>query len=136
MKARHYITMRTVPRVPEHLPVRGRVRGRVRGPVLGLILGAAALALASTEAHGAGPEPGKPGAAVPLPGDPKLRPGEWNPRKAPEGWTVVESRHYQVQSQVGDSKAQRLAEHLEGMLPLYRSLMNSVRRLMSWTALV
>jgi hypothetical protein len=62
-------------------------------------------------------------------GDTQVRPGEWNPRKVPEGWVVAETDHYQVQSQVGASKASRLAEHLMGMLGLYEGFLPTSRKL-------
>ncbi|MCB9897305.1 MAG: DUF1570 domain-containing protein [Planctomycetes bacterium] len=61
--------------------------------------------------------------AAALPGDPQVRPGEWNPKKAPPGWVVLETEHYQVQSQIGREKAERLAEHLEAMLDVYREML-------------
>ncbi len=62
-------------------------------------------------------------------GDPVVRPGKWNPKKAPPGWVVVETDHYQVQSQCGKDKAVALAAHLESMLDLYRSFLPTHRKL-------
>jgi len=62
-------------------------------------------------------------------GDPQVRPGEWNPDKAPPGWVVVQTRNYQVQSEVGEAKGRLLAEHLEGMLDLYRELLPFTKRM-------
>ena len=61
--------------------------------------------------------------AATTPGDPQVRPGEWNPKKAPPGWVVLETEHYQVQSQIGVEKAERLAQHLEAMLDVYRGML-------------
>ena len=57
------------------------------------------------------------------PGDAAVRPGKWNPRKAPPGWVVVETKHYQVQSEVGEAKGAALGEHLEQMLEIYRDFL-------------
>jgi hypothetical protein len=64
-----------------------------------------------------------------LAGDPQVRPGKWNPDKPPPGWLVVETDHYQVQSHVGEGKARRLADHLEGMLDLYREILPFRKRM-------
>jgi hypothetical protein len=57
------------------------------------------------------------------PGDPTVRAGTWNPRKTPPGWVVVETEHYQVQSEVGEAMGRALGEHLERMLGLYRDFL-------------
>jgi len=69
-------------------------------------------------------------AAVLAPGahagdDDDVRAGEWGKRKVPAGWVVVDTPHYQVQSQVGKDKAKLLGDHLEGMRLLYRELVKS-----------
>ena len=64
-----------------------------------------------------------PGTAMAAPGDERVRPGEWSKRKVPDGWVVVETDHYQVQSQVGEAKARRLADHLEAMLDVYGEIL-------------
>jgi len=69
-------------------------------------------------------------AAVLVPGahaedDDRVRAGKWNKRKVPDGWVVVDTPNYQVQSQVGKEKASALGEHLEGMRLLYRELVKS-----------
>ena len=47
--------------------------------------------------------------------------GMWKNRgDYPDGWAVVKSKHYQIQSQVGQDKAQRLADHMEKMLHVYK----------------
>ncbi len=53
----------------------------------------------------------------------EIKPGPWNTaNKVPEGWVIYESRYYQVQSQAGLEKAKRLAEHMEVMNAVYRSM--------------
>lgn len=52
--------------------------------------------------------------------DGKIRPGKWTSKSRwADGWTVYESKHYQIQSQVGKDKAKRLADHMEKMFKLY-----------------
>ncbi|MCB9884798.1 MAG: DUF1570 domain-containing protein [Planctomycetes bacterium] len=52
-----------------------------------------------------------------------IKPGPWNTAsKLPDGWVIYESRYYQVQSQAGIEKAKRLAEHMEVMNAVYRSM--------------
>jgi len=49
-----------------------------------------------------------------------IHPGKWTSKsKWARGWIVYESRHYQIQSQVGKEKAKRLADHMEQMFKLY-----------------
>ena len=56
----------------------------------------------------------------------KIRPGPWNQRsKIPAGWVVLNTRHYHVQSQAGEEKAQRLADHMEAMLRVYKKRFRS-----------
>lgn len=62
-------------------------------------------------------------------GDPLVRPGKWNPKDAPPGWLVIETDHYQVQSQVSEAKARALAEHLESMLDLYKEILPFRKRI-------
>ncbi len=51
----------------------------------------------------------------------EIRPGAWKQRsKIPEGWIVLNTRNYHVQSQAGKEKAQRLADHMEAMLRIYK----------------
>jgi hypothetical protein len=49
----------------------------------------------------------------------ELKPGKWGKRHAPEDWVIHQSKHYQIQSQVGIEKAKRLADHMEAMLVVY-----------------
>ena len=48
------------------------------------------------------------------------KPGKWSQhvkaRYQKQGWVVLESRNYQIQSQAGEEKGKRLAEHMEAML--------------------
>ena len=69
-----------------------------------------------------------PPAAGALAGD-AVRPGKWNPKDAPPGWIVIETEHYQVQSQVGEAKARRLAGHLEAMLDQYQEFLPFRKRI-------
>ncbi|MFN3239973.1 MAG: DUF1570 domain-containing protein [Planctomycetota bacterium] len=73
-----------------------------------LTLTAAAISLAFTSAHATAQAD-------------RIHPGKWTSKSRwAEGWIVHESRHYQIQSQVGKEKAERLAEHMEQMFKLYR----------------
>ncbi|MHC4845224.1 MAG: DUF1570 domain-containing protein, partial [Planctomycetota bacterium] len=47
----------------------------------------------------------------------------------PDGWVVVDTPHYQVQSQIGKDKAELLGGHLEDMRLLYRELVASRSRM-------
>ncbi len=58
-----------------------------------------------------------------------LRPGEWNKNSAPPGWIVIETKHYQVQSQVSEAKTRVLAGHLEEMLALYQEILPFRKRI-------
>ncbi|MCA8969266.1 MAG: DUF1570 domain-containing protein [Planctomycetes bacterium] len=49
-----------------------------------------------------------------------LKKGPWRPRHAPTGWIIYTTRNYQIQSQVDKDKAKRLADHMEGMLKVYK----------------
>ena len=49
------------------------------------------------------------GALAQQPGGP-IKPGKWTERNdAPDGWVIYESRHYQIQSECGRDKAERLS---------------------------
>lgn len=53
----------------------------------------------------------------------EIRPGKWNTKaEIPDGWVVFNSRHYQIQSQVGKDKAKRLSKHMEKMFRVYTKL--------------
>lgn len=52
----------------------------------------------------------------------EIRPGPWTPSKVPDGWVVHRTRHYEVQSQAGEEKAERLGEHMEVMNTVYRRM--------------
>ncbi len=51
-----------------------------------------------------------------------LKRGPWDPKDAPPSWVVHTSKHYQIQSHAGAEKAERLAEHMETMLTVYKRL--------------
>lgn len=51
-----------------------------------------------------------------------LKRGPWDPKDAPPGWVVHTSKHYQIQSHAGAEKAERLADHMETMLTVYKRL--------------
>lgn len=61
-------------------------------------------------------------------GDERVKPGPWNKRDIPDGWSVIETEHYQVQSQIGKDAAQRLGEHLEDMRKVYADFLPTRRR--------
>ena len=62
-------------------------------------------------------------------GDPKVVPGKWSKRDVPKGWVVVETKHYQIQSEVGEATAKALGEHIEGMLGVYAEFLPTRRKL-------
>src|SRR5690606_1340272 len=73
-------------------------------------------------------------AALPFVGAPPaqhqdIKPGPWQKRHAPEGWIIHETPHYQVQSQCGLEKAERLGRHMEAMLKVYTKLFPTDRSL-------
>lgn len=59
----------------------------------------------------------------------EVRPGPWNKRDVPAGWSVVETEHYQVQSEIGEETGRLLGEHLESMLELYDAFLPTRRKL-------
>ncbi|MBM3985805.1 MAG: DUF1570 domain-containing protein [Planctomycetes bacterium] len=61
--------------------------------------------------------------------DEPVKSGPWNKRDIPAGWAVVETEHYQVQSQIGKETALRLGEHLEAMLEVYADFLPTRRKL-------
>jgi len=67
-------------------------------------------------------------AAAPA-GDARVRPGEWNPGKVPEGWVAIETEHYQVQSQCGEAKGRRLGDHVEACLEMYAEMLPFRKRM-------
>lgn len=52
----------------------------------------------------------------------RAQPGPWARSKIPDGWVVHRTRHYEIQSQAGLEKAERLGEHMEVMNRVYRKL--------------
>jgi hypothetical protein len=67
--------------------------------------------------------------AVPaLAGDPVVRPGKWN-KKIPKGWVVVETKNYQIQTELDEQIAEALGEHLEAMLDVYRDMLPFHKRM-------
>ena len=56
-------------------------------------------------------------------GDPRVRPGEWSPKKIPAGWVVIDTEHYQIQSQCGEDEGRRLGEHIEACLAMYEEML-------------
>lgn len=48
--------------------------------------------------------------------------GPWSKNKIPDGWVVIETRNYFIQSQAGKEKAERLGDHMEVMNKVYRQL--------------
>ncbi len=61
--------------------------------------------------------------------DDQVKSGPWNKRDIPPGWSVIETEHYQVQSQIGAETARRLGEHLEDMLEVYADFLPTRRKL-------
>lgn len=51
-----------------------------------------------------------------------IKRGPWDAKDTPEGWVIFTSKHYQIQSHAGKEKAERLAEHMETMLTVYKRL--------------
>ena len=103
--------------------VSSSARTQLLAALVTLLLAAPSL-VASTVAA-----PAAPSAQPSRAGDPEVRPGEWSKRKVPRGWVVIETRHYHVQSQVGEEKGQRIGEHLEAMLEVYREMLPFRKRL-------
>jgi hypothetical protein len=62
------------------------------------------------------------GASAAAQGMKDLKRGPWDPKDAPPSWVVHTSKHYQIQSHAGAEKAERLAEHMETMLTVYKRL--------------
>jgi hypothetical protein len=48
--------------------------------------------------------------------------GPWTRAKTPDGWVLHHTRYYQIQSQCGEQKAERLGDHMETMNRVYRSM--------------
>lgn len=49
-----------------------------------------------------------------------IKRGIWNQTdKVPDGWVKLQTRHYQIQSEAGREKAERLAKHMEAMYLVY-----------------
>ena len=53
----------------------------------------------------------------------ELAPGPWKPGRAPPGWSVVETAHHQLQSQLDRASAEAIAAHLESLLAEYEALL-------------
>jgi len=51
-----------------------------------------------------------------------IKPGPWTKAKTPDGWVLHRTRYYQIQSQCGKDKAERLGRHMEVMNKVYRRL--------------
>lgn len=51
-----------------------------------------------------------------------IRSGPWTKAKTPDGWVLHRTRRYQIQSQCGQDKAERLGKHMEVMNKVYRKL--------------
>lgn len=51
-----------------------------------------------------------------------VKPGPWTKAKTPPGWVLHHTRHYQIQSQCGKEKAERLGKHMEVMNKVYRRM--------------
>jgi hypothetical protein len=52
----------------------------------------------------------------------KPQAGPWARSKVPAGWVLYETKNYQIQSEVGIEKAERLGKHMEVMNKVYRRL--------------
>ncbi len=50
-----------------------------------------------------------------------LRRGKWKPRDCPPGWTLQETRSYQVQSELSPETTALITDHLEGMMKSYET---------------
>jgi len=52
-----------------------------------------------------------------------IKKGRWDERnEIPDGWVVVNSRFYQVQSACGREKAKRLGKHMDAMFKIYHKI--------------
>lgn len=54
--------------------------------------------------------------------DRDLRRGPWTAQQVPDGWVLLKTRHYQIQSECGIEKARRLGDHMEAMNKVYRAM--------------
>lgn len=50
------------------------------------------------------------------------QPGPWSRSKIPDGWVVHKTKNYEIQSQCGEEKAERLGDHMEALNMVYRKL--------------
>lgn len=50
------------------------------------------------------------------------QPGPWAKSKIPDGWVVHKTKNYEIQSQAGEEKAERLGRHMEALNLVYRKL--------------
>lgn len=51
-----------------------------------------------------------------------IAPGPWSRNEVPDGWIVHLTKNYQIQSQCGEEKAERLGDHMETMNKVYRKM--------------
>jgi len=56
------------------------------------------------------------------PAQDSIKKGLWDKNDVPDGWVIHNTRHYQVQSQAGMEKAERLGKHMDTMLATYWKL--------------
>ncbi len=59
----------------------------------------------------------------------KIKRGKWRKKDVPKGWTLLHTRHYQVQSGIPEETARVIADHLEDMMKFYRSLVPTKKKL-------
>jgi hypothetical protein len=55
----------------------------------------------------------------------ELKAGRWTKADVPDGWLLHRTRYYQIQSQCGIDKAERLGEHMETMNAVYSRMFRS-----------
>jgi len=61
-------------------------------------------------------------------GDPVVRPGKWN-KQIPKGWVVIETKNYQIQTELDEQAGKALGEHLEAMLDVYSEMLPFHKRM-------
>ncbi|MBI5850408.1 MAG: DUF1570 domain-containing protein [Planctomycetes bacterium] len=62
-----------------------------------------------------------------------VRRGPWQKRHVPEGWVLHETRNYQIQSQCPQEKAERLGQHMESMLLVYKAMFRPDKEFKKYT---
>ncbi len=62
----------------------------------------------------------------------RVRTGYWKAGRAPDGWVLYETEHYQVQCAAGETLAMAVGAHAEAMLSVYRDMLPSRKKMPSF----